>query len=120
MADKQGFLKNQTKNLNDGLLKEIYQNVRLILRLLKDSRVNTLLKLLPVGALLYLLMPADLIPINPIDDGLVLWLGGYLFIELCPDEVVEEHRKALRGESGQKSTESPPEVVEGSYRDVTK
>jgi len=119
MADRQETIKNQAKRMNDGLLKEIYQNARLIFRLLKDPRVSTWLKLLPAGALLYLLTPADFIPINPIDDGLVLWLGAYLFIELCPDEVVQEHREALQRGSGQKTAETPSEVVEGTYRDVT-
>jgi len=118
MTERQGTTKNQDKRVNDGFLMEIYQNVRLILRLMKDSRVNILLKLLPVGALIYLLTPVDFIPLNPVDDGLVLWLGGYLFIELCPDEVVEEHRKTLRGEPGQKPADSQPDVVEGTYRDI--
>ncbi len=75
---------------------ELYINLKLILRLLKDRRVPFWLKLLPIGALIYLLVPFDLFPIVPIDDAMIIWLGGYLFIELCPLDVVSEHLADLR------------------------
>ena len=111
---------DQARKANEGLFKGLYNNLRLIVRLLKDDRVSPLLKLLPIGTLIYLVVPVDILPINPIDDGLVVWLGGYLFIELCPDDVVEEHRKALKqavikdkidGEINQK-------VIDGEYKDI--
>jgi len=111
---------DQARKANEGFFLGLYNNLRLIVRLLKDDRVSTLLKLLPIGALIYLVVPVDLAPINPIDDGLVVWLGGYLFIELCPDDVVEEHRKALgqlRDIDVTPET-STSEVIDGSYRDV--
>ncbi len=74
----------------DGLLLRI----KLIMRLLGDSRVNTMLKLLPIGALIYLVLPLD-IP-GPFDDALVLWMASYFFIEMCPPDVVQEHLDALR------------------------
>ncbi|MDY6847241.1 MAG: hypothetical protein SVP52_08915 [Chloroflexota bacterium] len=74
----------------------LFNNLRLIVRLLKDRRVNFLLKLLPVGALLYLVVPIDFLPLNPLDDAAVLWLGGTLFVGLCPNNVVQEHRQALQ------------------------
>jgi len=80
-----------------GFIKNISMQVRLILRLIADSRVNFLLKLLPIGSLAYLLAP-DLLPVNPIDDAVVLGVGVYMFVELCPPDVVEEHRRALWGE----------------------
>jgi hypothetical protein len=58
-----------------------------------DRRVHPLVKLLPVGAVAYWLIP-DLAP-GPIDDALLMWLGAYLFVELCPPEVVREHMHAL-------------------------
>jgi hypothetical protein len=67
---------------------------KLIARLMTDRRVNPILKVLPIGTLVYLAVP-DLIPFV-IDDALVIWLGTYLFIELCPPDVVEEHRAALQ------------------------
>jgi hypothetical protein len=89
---------------NRGVFRELSLRLRLILRLLGDRRVNFLLKLLPIAALIYLIVP-DLAP-GPIDDALILWLGGYLFIELCPPAVVAEHMRALTS------------VIEGEWREV--
>lgn len=76
-----------------GILNEISGHLKLILRLMADGRVNPLLKLLPLGSLVYLLIP-DLF-LGPIDDAVLIWLGTYLFIELCPPEIVQEHQAAL-------------------------
>jgi len=75
------------------MLRELGIRLKLILRLMRDSRVNLLLKLLPVGTLAYLIVP-DL-AIGPIDDAVVIWLGSVLFVELCPPEIVKEHMDAL-------------------------
>jgi hypothetical protein len=87
-----------------GVIEGFTTYVKLVARLLTDRRVNLLLKLLPLGSLLYMLMP-DLAP-GPIDDALLIWLGTTLFVELCPEDVVKEHRKALNS------------VVEGEWREV--
>lgn len=76
-----------------GFFAELSQRVRLVIRLMRDERVSPLLKLMPVASLVYLFVP-DLAP-GPIDDAAVIWLGGYLFVELCPPDVVEEHIRAL-------------------------
>jgi hypothetical protein len=76
-----------------GFLHDLTLRIKLILRLMADGRVNLLLKLLPVGSLIYLIMP-DFAP-GPIDDAAVIWLATYLFVELCPPEVVQEHLEAL-------------------------
>ena len=73
---------------------------RLVLRLISDSRVNFLLKLLPFSTLIYLLMP-DPVPFI-IDDAVIIGLGTYVFIELCPTEIVEEHKAKLSGQSSAK------------------
>ena len=98
----------------------IFNNIRLIARLLKDRRVNFFLKLLPIGALIYLVVPVDFLPINPLDDAMVLWLGGTLFIELCPDDIVAEHRQALAGSSvsGDIVERRSADVVDAEYKDV--
>ncbi len=76
-----------------GVFNDLVTRIKLIVRLMGDTRVNPLLKLLPVGALIYFIIP-DLV-IGPVDDVVVMWLGGYLFIELCPPEIVKEHMQAL-------------------------
>lgn len=109
------------KQANEGFFRSLYDDLRLIARLLKDRRVNFLLKLLPVGALFYLIFPLDISPVNPLDDGLVLWLGGYFFIELCPADVVEEHRQALSKpiSTDADADDQPREVVEGTFREIS-
>ncbi len=76
-----------------GFFQDLTLRIKLILRLMGDGRVNALLKLLPVGSLIYLVMP-DIAP-GPIDDAAVIWLATYLFVELCPPDVVKEHLEAL-------------------------
>ena len=85
MADKSRSLTNV------GFFKGVSNRVRLVARLMADSRVSPLLKLLPIGSLVYLVIPLDLLPIIPVDDAAILWLGSYLFVELCPQDVVQEH-----------------------------
>jgi hypothetical protein len=101
-----------------GFFNDLSLRARLVVRLMRDRRVHPLLKLLPVGALIYLVFP-DLLPFNPIDDALVLWLGAYLFIELCPQDVVQEHMRALQGEMTVEWREVPPkdDSIDGEFRD---
>jgi len=74
---------------------------KLLLRLLRDPRVSPLLKLLPIGAVVYLFSP-DLMPMV-LDDAVVLGVGFYAFLELCPPDVVAEHRAALADEAARGS-----------------
>ena len=77
-----------------GIFQELSLRIKLILKLLGDKRVNPLLKILPVGSLIYLVMP-DIAP-GPIDDAALIWLATYLFVELCPPGVVQEHLETLK------------------------
>ena len=77
-----------------GFFQELTLRIKLILKLLGDRRVNVLLKILPIGSLIYLVMP-DIAP-GPIDDAALIWLATYLFVELCPPDVVREHLEALK------------------------
>jgi uncharacterized membrane protein YkvA (DUF1232 family) len=94
--------RNILTNENKGLFQDLIQRARLILRLMGDKRVNFLLKLLPVGVVVYLVLPFDLIPeialpvIGLLDDAFILWFGMTLFVSLCPDEIVKEHTDALQ------------------------
>lgn len=88
-----------------GFFRDIAIQIKLILRLLADPRVHPLIKLLPIGSLIYLIFP-DFFPLNPIDDAVIIGLGTYMFVELCPQDVVQEHRDALLS------------VVTGVWRDA--
>jgi hypothetical protein len=92
-----------------GVIDEFTLHLKLIMRLLTDRRVNILLKLLPIGSMLYWLLPEWVIGpwfLTPIDDAILIWVGATLFVELSPDAVVQEHRKALTS------------VVDGEWREV--
>jgi uncharacterized membrane protein YkvA (DUF1232 family) len=90
------------QNADRGFFQDLILRGKLILRLMGDKRVNFLLKLLPVGGLIYLFSPIDLLPdialpiIGYLDDAVVIWLCMTLFVALCPDEVVQEHLKAMQ------------------------
>jgi uncharacterized membrane protein YkvA (DUF1232 family) len=94
--------RNILSNENKGLFQDLILRVKLILRLMGDKRVNFPLKLLPVGVVVYLILPFDLIPeialpvIGILDDAFILWFGMTLFVSLCPDEIVKEHTDALQ------------------------
>ena len=103
------------RKTDPGFVKNLIRQLQLILRLMGDKRVPFLLKLFPVGSLVYLIAP-DLIPFV-VDDALILGLGSYIFIELCPPDVVEEHRRAIWGESGQIQEAPPEDVVEAEFSD---
>jgi hypothetical protein len=99
-----------------GILNDLTNRVKLVLRLMGDPRVSPLLKLLPIGSVLYLIIP-DLVPL-PFDDLAVMWLGSYMFVEMCPPHVVEEHLAALQMQSpAAHPPESQPldDVIEGEY-----
>ncbi len=108
MANKRDIISSQ----NSGFFQDIVRHLKLIGRLMADPRVNFFLKLLPVGALIYLISPIDIAPglalpvIGALDDAAILWLGSSLFLSLCPEEVVREHLSAM------------DKVVDASWRDA--
>lgn len=84
-----------------GLVRDFIMRIKLILRLVGDRRISFWLKIIPVAGVVYLLSPLDIIPdialpfVGELDDAAVLWLTNYLFVELCPPEIVQEHVRAL-------------------------
>ena len=117
-------MKNRNRpKLTSSFFSTIADEIRLVLRLMADRRVNPFLKLLPIGTVLYFFIP-DLI-LGPIDDALIMGIGTYLFIELCPPHIVEEHRQALKNmvdsELSDVDKDRIPihedEIIEGEFRD---
>jgi len=82
-----------------GVWRDLVMRLKLIVRLMGDNRVNPFLKLLPIGSLIYLISPIDLIAgipgVSALDDMAIVSLGAYLFIEFCPPDVVQEHMQHL-------------------------
>ena len=102
-------------SISIGFLQGITDRVKLITRLLVDKRVSPILKLLPLGSLVYLLVPTDFLPIIPIDDAAVIWAGSYLFVELCPAEIVRQHQRAIASESGKSDPITTGDVIDGEF-----
>jgi hypothetical protein len=49
-----------------------------------------------------------------LDDAAVIWIGSTLFVELCPQDVVQEHMRALEGQTGNDSGD----VVDADATDI--
>lgn len=100
-------------------LAQIMRTLALVWRLLKDPRVPFLSKLIIPGAIAYVVSPIDLLPdfilgLGQLDDLGIILMSIPLFIEFCPREIVEEHRRALEATRGQ--ARSDEDVIEGLYR----
>jgi hypothetical protein len=116
LVTEKSYKRSLVPSKNDpGFIKNLSHQIRLILRLMADRRVNPLVKLLPIGSLVYLIMP-DLIPFV-LDDALVIGIGSYIFLELCPPEVVAEHRRALWGDESGGEKEENQESVDARFND---
>jgi uncharacterized membrane protein YkvA (DUF1232 family) len=113
-----------------GILKSIFNHVRLVGRLLKDARVPSYLKVLPFAPLLYALFPLDVIPdlipiVGQLDDLGVILLGLQTFISMSPQEVVQEHRDELAGSkpfgsAASNASANKNETVDGQWTVVDK
>ena len=119
MADKK-----QNKSLTTqqgGVIRNLVFQTRLILKLMGDRRVSPWAKLIPIGALVYLVSPIDFIMgipgIDALDDAAVLWLGSNFFLELCPQDVVKEHMQTLNSNI---DNDSSDDIVDAEVTDVKK
>jgi uncharacterized membrane protein YkvA (DUF1232 family) len=103
-----------------GTMRSFVQRLKLIGRLMGDSRVSPFIKVLPLASLAYLIFPFDLVPgialpiIGALDDAAVLWIGSTLFVELCPDDVVQEHMQAL----GSNMDDTSGDIVDADATDI--
>ena len=99
-----------------GFWREVWQQARLVFRLLRDPEVPFYLKIVPFIGLLYLIMPIDLIPdfmlmVGQLDDITALIVGAKVFIELVPPHVVARHLQEIRVQDGYET------IVEGEFTD---
>jgi uncharacterized membrane protein YkvA (DUF1232 family) len=105
-----------TKQKSPGFWREVWQQTRLVFRLMGDPEVPFYLKFVPFLGLLYVLMPVDLIPdfllmVGQLDDITALIVGAKIFIELAPPHVVARHMQEIRIKDGYEM------VVEGEVVD---
>lgn len=119
MAEKKD--REITSHKGGGFFQSISINLRLVIRLMLDSRVNFFLKLIPFVSVIYFVFP-DILP-GPIDDAVIMGVSFYLFIELCPPEIVEEHMRELtrtiEGEAREADNQIDDEdIVDAEYREM--
>lgn len=82
------------------LLQTLFAHVRLAIRLVREPRVPLLTKALPLGALLYLVSPLDLVPdvlpfLGEIDDLSLVVVALVVFLSVCPAAATAFHRAAI-------------------------
>ena len=105
---------------SNGMLRNFVARLKLIARLMGDRRISIFLKVIPIGALLYLISPVDLLPgmvfpvIGALDDAAVLWIGSTLFVELCPPNVVNEYMQELTSNLD----DDPGDIVDAETTDA--
>jgi uncharacterized membrane protein YkvA (DUF1232 family) len=125
MADKPKDVANPQKQV--GMIVGAFNTLRLVWRLFWDRRVPRLPKLMMIGAVVYAVSPLDFVPdiligFGQMDDLGVFLLACYLFLEMCPEEVVAEHRRAIFGAppatAPNTSTKDEADVVEGVFHEV--
>ncbi len=108
-----------------GVFGEVALRARLIIRLMADRRVSPWAKLVPIAGLIYWISPIDLISgipgLSAIDDVAILWFAQYMFIELCPPEVVDEITEQLsrRSPAARPPRPADEDVVDGEAVDIT-
>jgi uncharacterized membrane protein YkvA (DUF1232 family) len=108
-----------------GVLQELTLRAKLIFRLIGDRRVSPWVKLIPIAGLVYWLSPIDFIMgipgVDAVDDVAILWFAQYMFIELCPPDVVRELSKQLSSNNTivDEANLDEEEVVDGEATDVT-
>lgn len=104
-----------------GSLFELIENLRLAWYLLRDSRINSLLRYgIPTLVGAYVLLPIDFIPdlipgLGQLDDLAAIWFGLQYFLSTCPPDIVAEHRATVRGQA---AVRPEADVVDGSYEVV--
>ncbi|MBN1348212.1 DUF1232 domain-containing protein [candidate division KSB1 bacterium] len=101
---KHSHIKNIQPEISWSLLRQLPQYLKLNWRLFRDRRVPFYLKLVPIGALVYVISPIDLIPdwmfpiIGEVDDIAIVIIAFRFFMKRCPRDVVAEHVRQIESE----------------------
>ena len=95
---------------------------RLLYRLIFDKRVSAKLKLIPVLAILYVLLPGDILSdalpiLGRVDDIFLLVSGIILFLVMVPKDIIRDHlrnrsKSSLDNDDIQERKEK---IIDGEY-----
>ena len=110
-----------------GFWKDLIHQGRLVWYLLRDPEVPFYLKILPLAAILYVIIPTDLIPdlalgVGQLDDITALVVGAKVFIEMAPPHVVSHYLRMMRGQGDESVDQELDEsiIIEGDFNPVEK
>lgn len=106
-----------------GALLELVSHARVVFELLKHPRVHPLLKSIPILAVIYVVVPTDLIPIIPVlsavDDIAILGTALSIFYILVPSDVIDEINQRLYGPSTQTAKSTiDDQIVDGKFVEI--
>jgi len=103
------------------LLRTLFVQFRVALRLMREPSVPVLTRMLPLLAAIYLVVPLDFIPdvlpvLGQLDDLGVVALALELFLKLCPPRAKAFHESALA--RGQRYSPMPAtgDVIDAEWR----
>jgi uncharacterized membrane protein YkvA (DUF1232 family) len=103
------------------LMGALFGELRLAWRLMREPRVPSFAKAVPVLAMVYVLSPLDFIPdvlpvLGQVDDLGILILAVKTFLRLCPQAVTAFHTAAMT--SGRRYAPMAPSdvVIDATYR----
>jgi uncharacterized membrane protein YkvA (DUF1232 family) len=104
-----------------GFLRTFVLHARLAVRLVREPRVPLLTKALPLGAVVYVLSPLDLIPdvipvLGELDDLTLVVIAVVIFLRVCPVAAVTFHRAAIV--QGRRYSPMPPtaDFIDAEWR----
>lgn len=106
-----------------GFFQELWQQIRLVGKLLLDPEVPIYLKALPFAAVVYLLLPFDFLPdvipgLGQLDDLTILIIGAKMFIDMAPQDVVQRHLRALGSASSRIAMDDDQLLAEEEVNDA--
>lgn len=103
------------------LIRTAWREFRLALRLLRDPRVPLAFRALLPLALLYVIVPVDILPdfipgIGQVDDLVLLYAALQLFLRVAPEAVTAFHRDALDRRRPFRPMPPDGEIIDAEYR----
>jgi uncharacterized membrane protein YkvA (DUF1232 family) len=100
--------------------------LRLVWRLFRDPRVSSLVKLVPIAAVLYFVSPMDILPdwfipgVGYLDDVGVLMLAMRGFVRMAPRRVRLDHQYWLEhGDDADWDVEAEATATDAEAEDAT-
>lgn len=105
--------KKSSGSFGTGFISDVILKIRLTIALIQDNRINMVYKLIPVLCLVYLVIPLDFL-FGPIDDAVIIYFGLDFFINVCPQEIVQEFKDKINGKT---VNHQPEQIVDVEFKE---